>query len=276
MSKFLTRAVTGLAFAAALIGCIYWNQWSFGGLFLLITVLGTLEFYRLSKKMKAQPRALIGAVVAGLLFVFSFCLASGIAEGKHFLGLALILIFGLFLVELFSKSKHPYLNIAFTSLGWIYIVVPFALLPFLGFFRSDVRTEDYSPEILLGYLFCLWLNDTGAYMVGSQIGRTKLFERVSPNKTWEGTIGGLVFGVGVAVLCSYLFDVLSFSEWLGLGIITVITGSLGDLVESRLKRSIGVKDSGNLLPGHGGILDRFDAVLGSAPFVAAYLGWLPS
>lgn len=271
MSKFLTRALTGVVFAVVLIGSIYWSAWSFGALFLLVTILGVQEFYRLSKKAGAKPQLLLGLVAAFLLFTGAFSHSAGLSWSFPFFPLLMILVFSTFLWELFRTSEKPFLNLGFTLLGWVYVALPFALLPYLGFFRGEFRSESYSPEIILGYLFCLWLNDTGAYLVGSQIGRTKLFERVSPNKTWEGTIGGLLFGLGTAFVCSLFFDVLSTTEWLGLGAITVVTGSLGDLVESRFKRSIKVKDSGNLLPGHGGILDRFDAVLGSAPFVFTYL-----
>ena len=131
--------------------------------------------------------------------------------------------------------------------------------------------EGITYGVLFGYFGILWISDTGAYLVGSAIGKHRLFERISPKKSWEGSIGGAIFALGGAALCWYLFGDILLWQWFVLGLIIVIIGTLGDLVESLFKRSLGVKDSGSILPGHGGMLDRFDAVFISAPFVFAYL-----
>ena len=152
-----------------------------------------------------------------------------------------------------------------------YIAVPFGLMMY--FFNPVVLSGPFHYGIVLGFLVILWLNDTGAYFVGSLIGKHKLFERISPGKTWEGSFGGVLFALLTAWGISFIFRQLNVTQWMTLAIIIVISGTLGDLVESMLKRSLGIKDSGNILPGHGGLLDRFDAVLLSAPFVFVYLAF---
>jgi phosphatidate cytidylyltransferase len=139
------------------------------------------------------------------------------------------------------------------------------------FFDPLLHSGPQHYGIVLGFFLLIWLNDTGAYFIGSLIGKHKLFERISPGKTWEGSAGGTLFALLTAWGLSYIFPQIDRTHWLILAIITVVTGTLGDLVESMLKRSLGIKDSGNILPGHGGMLDRFDAVLLSAPFVFVYL-----
>ena len=167
---------------------------------------------------------------------------------------------------LYKKSEHPFTNIAYTMLGVFYVSIPFSLFCASGFVNGT-----YSYHIPLGFLLIIWSSDSGAYVIGSLIGRTKLFERISPKKTWEGTIGGGLLSLTLAYVLSNYFIELSRFDWMMISIIIVITGNLGDLAESMFKRSINVKDSGTILPGHGGILDRFDAVFISAPFVFTYI-----
>ena len=176
----------------------------------------------------------------------------------------------MFFIELFRNKPNPFNNIGFTVLGIIYIIVPFLLLSITSF---DITSSDisYAPNKLLGFFLLIWANDTFAYLVGIAIGRTKLFERISPKKTWEGTIGGIICTQGIAYIISIYFTELTMIQWMIIALIISVFGTLGDLVESMFKRSLGVKDSGNILPGHGGILDRFDAVLLCSPFVVVYL-----
>ena len=270
MKNFTQRALTAVLFVIVLVGSILWNEYSFGALFLVVSTLGILEFYQLSGKESAQPQRLVGTVINLVLFAGCFLWASGTIGGIWLPLILLPLGFISFYVELFGKSDRPFLNLAFTWLGLLYVGVPFALLNFLVF-TSDGSEIVYQFEILLGYQMIIWANDTGAYMVGSAIGSNKLFERVSPGKTWEGTIGGLMIALLAAAGISQLFPILPIWVWVGLGLVISVTATLGDLVESRFKRSINIKDSGTLLPGHGGILDRFDAVLLSAPFVITFL-----
>ena len=179
-------------------------------------------------------------------------------------------IFLAFIYELFSKSERPFMNVAYIVLGMVYIGAPFALLDFIAF-----EGDKFYANTVLGLLLLSWANDTGAYLVGSKIGKTKLIPRISPNKTWEGSIGGVVITFLCAwLLCSILDDDLRLLDWFVLAGIVSVFGSIGDLIESMLKRTAGVKDSGRLMPGHGGLLDRFDAFIFLLPFAAAYILWI--
>jgi phosphatidate cytidylyltransferase len=178
------------------------------------------------------------------------------------------LVLLVFLVELYKNQKEPFANIAYTLLGLIYVVVPFCFFYALGFLN---HSGTYSYHLPLSFLLMLWANDTGAYLFGMKFGKRKLFERHSPKKSWEGFFGGVFTSVLVAVIISTQFSEFSMPVWIGMAIIISCFGTLGDLVESMLKRSLDVKDSGTFLPGHGGFLDRFDGLLIGAPLVYIYL-----
>ncbi len=268
MSNFIQRTITGFFFVLILLSAILYSKYSYAFLFFIVTILGVWEFYTLTKKDDVKPYRLLGTIIGGTLFISTFLIVSQTILPKY---LILLLITSLltFFAELFRKQKDPFKNIAFTFLGFIYVALPFSLLNLLVI---DLRTGMfYRGEILMGYFFILWANDTGAYLSGRWIGKNKLFERISPKKTWEGAIGGALFSILIALICSQFYLSINLVDWIIVSIIIVITGSLGDLVESLFKRSIDVKDSGNILPGHGGILDRFDGLLLSVPFVLAYL-----
>jgi phosphatidate cytidylyltransferase len=173
------------------------------------------------------------------------------------------------IIELFKQNKDPFANVAITLIGVIYVSMPFGLLSYLVFYPPFGDT--YNPSFLIAYFLLMWANDSGAYIVGSLIGKHKLFERISPKKTWEGFIGGAFFTLLAAWAISLYLHELSLMHWLFVGSITFSFGTFGDLVESQLKRSVGMKDSGKMLPGHGGILDRFDSIIFSAPIVFVYL-----
>lgn len=172
-----------------------------------------------------------------------------------------------FIFELFKK-QHSINRIGSYFTGWLYISIPFGLLVSLYLIP---QREGYFPGIIIGLFTIIWSSDVFAYLVGSMIGKTRLFERISPKKSWEGSIGGLLFALLAAYILSLIYTELNLIQWLILAVIIVITGSLGDLVESMLKRVAGVKDTGTLLPGHGGVLDRFDATIFAAPFVFVYV-----
>ncbi len=205
------------------------------------------------------------------MFIISFLVADNYLSPKYFI-LLIPLIFSVFIVELYRKKTQPFGNIAYTILSLIYIALPLSLLNFMvmqsGENKSDVI---FTPQILLGFLYLMWASDTGAYISGSLLGKHKLFERISPKKTWEGSIGGGIITIGTAYVISIFYTELSFMDWAIIALINVVIGTLGDLTESMLKRSINIKDSGNILPGHGGILDRFDSLLIAAPIVYVYL-----
>jgi phosphatidate cytidylyltransferase len=170
------------------------------------------------------------------------------------------------LIELYKPGAAPFTNIAYTLLGIIYVSVPFALLHITAFARGP-----YSHEIVIGILLILWANDTGAYLVGSSLGKHKLFQRISPHKSWEGVLGGAALALVVSYIIADYFGITSLNTWLGINSIIVVAGTYGDLVESMLKRSLQVKDSGGMIPGHGGLLDRFDSFLLAMPCITALI-----
>jgi phosphatidate cytidylyltransferase len=200
------------------------------------------------------------------LFTLSFLIEADIIHNKfYFLVFPIVVL--IYLIYLYKKTElKPFRGIAFTFLGIIYVAIPFSLLNVIAFSNGT-----YAYELILGSLLILWSNDTGAYFAGVRYGRRKLFERVSPKKSWEGSLGGFILAMGMAYTISHFTNVLMPWQWFCVGVIIVICGTYGDLVESLFKRSIEIKDSGRLIPGHGGFLDRFDGLLLSAPFITAFL-----
>ncbi len=284
MKEVLVRSLTGLLFIGVLVGSIVWNQYSVAILFLFVAMVGLFEFYRLMNKAGFRPNKVVGFIAGGIIY----CLIALQSMGElgvtiRTLSVIFPILVTIVVVELFRKSEWPVSNIAFTVLSIIYIVMPLASLNYLAYFQpfnSEVQPLDangilntssrhYEYALLLGFFIIMWCNDTGAYCFGRLFGRTKLFERISPNKTWEGFIGGAATAVGGALLFAHITGTDKF-HWTIISLIIVVFGTLGDLTESQIKRSVGVKDAGNFLPGHGGILDRFDGVLYAAPFVLTY------
>ena len=272
MNNFLTRTLTGVVFVAIMAGGILWNSWSYLGLFSGIALLALWEYYSLIDKTEKGTQKIPGMIL-GLILIGACC-------GKYFFethpilkfpGIHfIILLFPLFLIgKLFGKNSD-FGIFSPTLFGILYAVLPFC---YLILFYSSVSyyNSENNSRVVLGVFILIWSNDTFAYLVGRTIGKTKLFERISPKKTWEGTIGGVLCSQGIAYLLSIYFTELALIHWLVMALLVSVFGTLGDLVESQLKRSLGVKDSGNILPGHGGILDRFDGILIAAPFVVAYL-----
>jgi phosphatidate cytidylyltransferase len=268
VSNFVKRLLTAIVFVAVLLGCTFWNQYSFSILFFVITVLGVWEFYSLSETVGNKPQKIMGTIAGAVLFKTSALLCIHFYDYRILL-LNIPFLFLIFILELYSKSEKPFQNIAFTLLGIIYVALPFSLLNFITNYGGN-----YSYQLLFGFFFILWSSDTGAYLTGSAIGKHKLFPRVSPGKTWEGSIGGAIASYGVAYLISGWYTSITTFDWMVIASILVVIGTLGDLVESLFKRSINVKDSGNILPGHGGILDRFDSLIMATPFVFTYLSMI--
>jgi phosphatidate cytidylyltransferase len=273
LKELIIRAITGVVFAAVLIGAIVWNKYSVAGLFFVISILGLLEFFNLMEKGGFKPKKSISSVVGGLIYGIIVYFSFGYGDYSYLLFIFPLLVM-LVVIELFRKSETPVSNFAFSVMGVMYVVIPFSILNFFAYSSpyDEVLEIDgrYDYVFLLGFFVIQWASDTGAYLAGSTFGKTKLFERISPNKTWEGAAGGAVIALGTGFLFAY-FTESSILHWMVCSLLIVVFGTLGDLTESQIKRSTGVKDSGNILPGHGGILDRFDGVLFSAPFVMTYL-----
>jgi len=270
LNNFVQRAITGLSFAAVMVLAILLSPWSFIGIFFIISTLGILEFYRLVKSDNTHPQTLVGLIFSQILFII-FTLALWKNSSMEWMLISIPMVAAIFIVELYRKKEHPFQNIAITITGIIYLTLPVLLIIKIAFGLTPGDAVPYHGGVIMGCILLIWASDTGAYMIGSKFGKHRLFERISPKKSWEGFFGGMLVALLAAWLDSIWFPVLTLMEWMIISVIVVVTGTLGDLVESMLKRSIGVKDSGNILPGHGGILDRFDALLISIPFVFFYL-----
>lgn len=259
------RLITGLVGAALIIFASYFSEWSYFLVFLAICCLSILEFYRLTGLDGMLPLKYLGTFNALLIFLLSFFIEKEVIDEK-FLFVIFPAIALIFLVKLYKKEKKPFTNIAYTLLGIIYVGLPFALLNL-----SVYADGTYNHQIIIGILLLLWASDTGGYIAGILFGRTKLFERVSPKKSWEGMIGSFILAIGIATLLNIYFTVMNLFQWYLVAMIMVVAGTYGDLVESLFKRSIEIKDSGSSLPGHGGFLDRFDGLFISIPFIVFLL-----
>jgi phosphatidate cytidylyltransferase len=274
MRGLLQRASTAFIFIIVMLGGLYGGRYSFVILFAIITAICLWEYLGMvlkHEKKRDAVRMFLGLAFGLTPFLLTSILHLGkIQSEEQFIIFSSILFFPIiflaFIYELFCKSANPFRNVAFIVLGMFYIGTPFALLDFIAF-----DGEKFYSNIIFGLLLMNWSNDTGAYLIGSRFGKRLLFPRISPKKTWEGFLGGILVTFLITLLLNALFDELAMPDWFVLMGIVVVFGSLGDLVESMLKRSVGVKNSGNLLPGHGGLLDRFDAFIFLLPFAAAYL-----
>jgi len=271
--KFLTRTASAAVFVLVLLGCVWLHPVSFLVFFAFVGFVGLFEFYKLAGQLGKSPAAPAGYLLHALLIASLFFVEALEPYGLKPYLLTLILACPLFLlVELF-KEKASLFSLPAFLLGFLYVSVPCALLILLSKAHIQVSTgkEVFVPQKVLGMIFFIWINDTGAYLVGSFLGKHKMYERISPGKTWEGTVGGALLCLASAFLMVKLFPQLALPHWLAVAGIVAVFGTLGDLVESMMKRMAGVKDSGAIMPGHGGVLDRFDSLLFATPFVFAYL-----
>ncbi len=276
-NNFIQRAITGIIFVGVLIGCILGGPISFSLLFALITALTIHEFGVIISK---QPDVEINkpiCMLAGVFLFFGFAYLGVMPGQTEILIPYLFLIIYLLVSELYLKKKNPLNNWAYAMMSQIYIALSFAMLNVLAYHSIGNEGElsnyqvQYNPILPLSIFIFTWINDTGAYCTGMLFGKHRLFERISPKKSWEGSIGGGVFSIIAAIVMAHYFPFMSISIWIGLALTVVIFGTLGDLTESLLKRTIGIKDSGNILPGHGGMLDRFDSTLMAVPAAVVYL-----
>lgn len=276
-NNFIQRAIAGIIFVGVLIGCILGGPISFTLLFALITALTIHEFGVIISK---QPDVEINkpiCMLAGVFLFFGFAYLGVMPGQTEILIPYLFLIIYLLVSELYLKKKNPLNNWAYAMMSQIYIALSFAMLNVLAYHSIGNEGElsnyqvQYNPILPLSIFIFTWINDTGAYCTGMLFGKHRLFERISPKKSWEGSIGGGVFSIIAAIVMAHYFPFMPISIWIGLALTVVIFGTLGDLTESLLKRTIGIKDSGNILPGHGGMLDRFDSTLMAVPAAVVYL-----
>jgi phosphatidate cytidylyltransferase len=289
MKNFIVRTVTGIIFVVAVVASFLRPD----AMVLLFSIVTGLTVWEFTGLVNQRPDITVNrfiATVAAVYFFFAmtyYCsdMYAGVAKSVVFIPYLVTIVY-LFIAELYLKHEDPIQNWAYTMLSQMYIALPFSLLNVLAFNATSQGFVAFNTLLPLSVFIFLWMNDTGAYCIGSLIGRHKLFPRISPAKSWEGSIGGAIVVLAVAYGIGWLDSIqvsdldsptvlfrgmLSIPEWLGLGLVVAIFGTWGDLVESLFKRTLGIKDSGNILPGHGGMLDRFDSALMAIPAAVIYL-----
>lgn len=271
MRNFLIRAQTALFFVTVMVGGIFWNVWSYSVLMAVIVIFSLYEYFTLISYLRESNNISLFYMPVGIItglaaFGASLAVTQGWAGGIIYL-IPTCLLFSFFALEIFSESSHPLSNIGQNITGVIYVSIPFAILNYVAF-----PDNKYEPRLVLGVLFLVWVNDAAAYIFGSLFGKHKFLQRISPNKTLEGFLGGAV-GCGLVAYLQYLIfsGILSLANWLVLALIIWIVATLGDLIVSMFKRSVSIKDTGRFFPGHGGFLDRFDAFIFAVPFAAGYI-----
>ncbi|CAG5070867.1 Phosphatidate cytidylyltransferase [Dyadobacter sp. CECT 9623] len=266
LSNLQQRTITALAGVFVIIGCILYNELTFLLLFCTISSLTQLEFYKLLGLDGNQPLTYYGTFCGTVMMLLAYLIEQDIVPFENYFIISPLLSM-IFFIKLYKKNDlKPFTNIGFTFLGIIYVALPFALIIVMA-----MRGGRYNYEIVLGSLLILWASDIGGYFAGTNFGKRKLFERISPKKSWEGAVGSAVFAAFIAFALGHYFRTFEPWKWYCIGAIIVVVGTYGDLVESLFKRSIAIKDSGSSIPGHGGFLDRFDGLLLSAPFIVTFL-----
>jgi phosphatidate cytidylyltransferase len=270
MNNLTKRTISGIAFVIVFVGCILLGRSTFFCLFLIITALALDEYNKLvNKHGLANINSTVNTIAGIYLFFATSFLLQGAVGPRIFLPYVLSLLY-LMISELYLKQSHPVANWIYAFGGQMYVALPLALINLLAFYGGS----GYSPMLPLAVFVFIWINDTGAYCVGSLLYKrfpAKLFERISPKKTWIGSIGGAFFVLLGAYLISLMSDILPVIHWMGLGLTVCVFGTWGDLVESLFKRTLEIKDSGHFLPGHGGVLDRFDSALIAIPASVIYI-----
>jgi len=276
MKNFIVRTITGIIFVAAVVASFLRPE----AMVLLFSIVTGLTVWEFTGLVNQRPDVTVNrfiSTVAAVYFFYAmtyFCsdIYAGVAKSVVFIPYLVTIIY-LLVAELYLKQKDPIQDWAYTMLAQMYIALPFSLLNVLAFNATNQGVVAFNTLLPLSVFVFLWVNDSGAYCCGSLLGRHKLFPRISPGKSWEGSIGGAVFVLVAAWAISSFLDgqMLTLPEWLGLGLTVVVFGTWGDLVESLFKRTLGIKDSGNILPGHGGMLDRFDSSLLAIPAAVIYL-----
>lgn len=267
MNNFTKRIIFGAIFVAVLAFGILFSKITFISLFFLLMLITLYEFNNI-----IQLKSVFPYIIAILLFVFANALNVKDIPSRslsEFAGIAVFLsFFGAFISILFAKKDEVVSHLGKIFLSIIYIAVPFTLIAQIPFINNEFK---YINTTILGVFILVWVNDSFAFLIGKNFGKTKLLERISPNKTVEGFLGGMFFTFIGGWVLSFFFTKLSFVNWMVFAAIVSIFGVLGDLIESMFKRHAKVKDSSNFIPGHGGFLDRLDSIIFSAPFIFIYL-----
>lgn len=269
MNNFAKRAISGTLFVVILTGCIFLHPIAFFALFFIINIIGILEFGHMAKVTSIKINRPMCLIAGSTLFTAGFLdnyLANGFKEGYLYF---FITTFILCICELYRKRTHAFQNVAFGIYVLFYITLPFTLLIYLPY----ISTGEWQPMIIFFPFLLVWFNDTFAFLFGSKFGKHKLFPRISPKKSWEGAIGGGVTTIIAGFLVAPYIDGLTMVDTTIISLIVVVFGIFGDLLESMFKRCIEIKDSGHIMPGHGGVLDRMDSIIFTIPAIFVYLAF---
>jgi phosphatidate cytidylyltransferase len=276
LNNFFRRTLTGAWIVIFVLGGFWLHPVSFFLTGLILLAGSQYEYYLMMKTTGVRPQMISGMITGAAAYILSALAAAGKIPVKFLLLTAPLLII-IMAIELYRKEEKPFDSLAHTLFPILYIVFPFSLFPFSAFGHAGLHSllphklEAFSPAIVIGFLILIWTFDSGAYLTGISFGRHRLMERISPKKSWEGFFGGLILAAIVAWLLAGWLGVVNKTGWIVISVIISLSGTYGDLIESMLKRSIGVKDSGTVMPGHGGFLDRFDSAIVSFPFVFLFI-----
>jgi phosphatidate cytidylyltransferase len=276
LNTFFRRTITGAWIVIFVMGGFWLHPVSFFLTGLIILAGTQYEYYLMIRNTGVRPQMISGMVTGITAYIISTLISSGMIPKNAFLVLIPMMLLTMVL-ELYRRQDKPFDSIAHTFFSVLYTAVPFSMFPFAAFSRTGLNSilpHDkiiFSPGMIIGFFILIWANDTGAYLTGMSFGSHKLFERISPKKTWEGFIGGIIIASLAAWILSGWLGVVDKIHWVIIALIVSIAGTYGDLVESMLKRSTGVKDSGSIMPGHGGFLDRFDSAIVSFPIVYLFI-----
>lgn len=282
MKNLIIRTISGIVFVAVVVGCILWGLLSYAILFAAISGLTTWEFCTIiNQHLDCQINRIITTTASVYFFAALMAFNMNMTGSEVFIPYLITIVY-LLVSEIYFKNNNSLLNWSFALMSQIYIALPFALLNTLSFFgvSMGIGSHDifYNPIFTLSVFIFIWVGDSAAYGFGTWLGRNKLFPRISPKKSWEGTISAFIISVIISQIIATYFtyfstdnDLYNRLAWAGLSIVVVGFGTWGDLVESLIKRRLGIKDSGAFLPGHGGLLDRFDSSLIAIPMAAIYI-----
>lgn len=268
MGKFKdikARTITGIVFISILIAAIVINQYTFFAVFLVINIIASYEFFKINFKEKLRNILIVNVIISAIIFTINFFVASGIIGNQNLL-LIIPIIVVMFSVQLFIKNANNIYNLATSLLGIIYISIPLSLLNYIVFYNKN-----YNYKIILALFIIIWTYDTFAYIWGSWLGKHRICERLSPKKSWEGAIFSTITTIFASIIIAYFYKELTLINWVIFTVLVIIFATIGDLFESLIKRNLNIKDTGTILPGHGGILDRIDALLITSAVILFFL-----